>query len=122
MTDNRLDSASQCVRVLGELLEPGELARLTVDLSVPETISFTAQLTRGDQLELTLYSESDDPLDAARTAFNWLQDYLAENGETRGQARPACPAGHAHPAICQEQDGGLYLVCPADPGTVRRIL
>lgn len=52
-------------------------------------------------------------MDAALTAFNWMQDHLAENGQTRAQARPTCPAGHAHPAICQNRRGFLYLVCPA---------
>ncbi len=123
MTDNRLELAGQCVRILRELLEPGELLRLTIGLAEPDTIALQAQLATGDELAIDLYVASPpDVLDMARSTFNWLQDYLAENGDTRAQARPACPAGHAHPAICQIHGDGLYLVCPGDLKTMRRIL
>lgn len=123
MTDNRLELASQCIRVLRELLQPGELAHLSIGLTEPDTISLHAQLASADELALNLYVASPpDVLDMARSTFDWMQDYLAENGDTRTQARPACPAGHAHPAICQIHGDGLYLVCPGDLKTMRRIL
>jgi hypothetical protein len=123
MTDKRLELAGQCVRVLRELLEPRELARLSIGLTEADAISLQAQLTDGEELAIDLYVASPpDVLDMARSTFDWVQDYLAENGDTRAQARPACPAGHAHPAICQIHDNGLYLVCPSDLRTMRRLL
>lgn len=123
MNDPRLSMAANCVRVLEALMQPSELARIGIGLSDPESILLTILLPPRDEIVIELYMESsDDPLDAAVTVFDYMQEHLAENGPTRGEARPACRPGHAHPSSCRRQEDSVVLICPRDMGVLRRIV
>jgi hypothetical protein len=123
MTEERLPIAAACLLALAELLHAGEAPRIEINLSVPETMSLTIDLHPRDEIVFELLLEaSDSPLDAVVTAFDYVQDYLAENGLTRGEARPACRSGHAHPAICQRWDDAVVIVCPSDLEVIRWIV
>jgi hypothetical protein len=123
MNDERLAVAGACLRALTELIQPAEVSRIEIDLSNPETISVTIELHPRDEIAFELFMESSDyPLDAVVTAFNYVQDYLAENGPTRAEARPTCRPGHAHPGICQRRDDAIVIVCPDDLEVIRRIV
>ena len=123
MNDQRIAIAGACLQALTELIHVGEAARIQFDLSDPETIVLTIELSPQGEVVFELLMESSDyPLDAVVTAFNYVQDYLAENGPTRAEARPACRPGHAHPAICQRRDDAVVIVCPGDLEVIRRIM
>jgi hypothetical protein len=123
MNDTRLSMVANCVRVLEELIQPGELARIEIGLSDPEAIVLTILLPPRDEFAIELYMESsDNPLDAAVTVFDYVQEHLAEEGPARGEARPACRPGHAHPASCRRQEDAVVLVCPRDSGVLRTIV
>jgi hypothetical protein len=121
--DERLLIVANCFIAMRELVHPGEVSRVEVDLSDPEAIRLAIILGQHDELAIELFMESSDyPLEAAVTVFDHLQDHLVENGATRGEARPACRPGHAHPASCQRRDDNLLLVCPDDQGVIRKLI
>jgi hypothetical protein len=123
MNENRLFVVGACLLALAELIHASEVPRIQIDLSDPETISLAIELQPRDEIVFELFMEASDyPLDAVVTAFNYVQDYLAENGPTRAEARPACRPGHAHPAICQRRDDAVVIVCPDDLDVIRRIV
>jgi hypothetical protein len=98
------------------------IASCTLAVNDPESIVFSVGLREPDEIIVELFMESSDyPLDAAVTVFDRVQDYLAENGPTRGEARPQCRPGHAHPAMCERKEASLVLVCPADLSVLRRL-
>lgn len=121
--DVRLTVSAASLRVLGELFELGELRAVSFDLAEPDTIGVTVGLPGIDERFLELYAESGDhPLDMVLPVFDQMQRFLAEeNGPTWGQARPRCRDGHVHPASCQRIDDGLYLVCPTDWKSFKRL-
>lgn len=122
MTDIRLVMIAGCLHALNELVYTGEVMTISADLSDPESIVFSIGLREPDEIVVELFMESSDyPLDAAVTIFDRVQDYLAENGPTRAEARPQCRPGHAHPALCERRDSSLVLVCPDDLSLLRRI-
>lgn len=123
MDEDRLFVAGACLLALTELIHAGEVSRIEISLSDPEIIVLTIQLFSRDEIVFELFLDASDyPLDAVVTAFNYVQDYLAENGPTRAKARPACRPGHAHPAICQRRDETVVIVCPRDVEVIRRIV
>jgi hypothetical protein len=123
MNEERLPIAAACLLALTELLHTGEVPRIEINLSDPETISLTIDLHPRDEIVFELLlGASDYPLDAVVTAFDYVQDYLAENGPSRAEARPTCRPGHAHPAMCQRRDDAVVIVCPRDLEVVRRIV
>src|ERR1700712_2618825 len=123
MNEDRLFVVGACLLALAELIRPGEVPRIEIGLSDPETISLTIELQPRDEIVFELFMEASDyPLDAVVTAFNYVQDYLAENGPTRAEARPACRPGHAPPAICQRRYDAVMIVCPGDLEVIRRIV
>lgn len=123
MNDERLAAAGACLLALAELIRPGEVPRIEIGLIDPDTILVTIELHPRDEIVFELFLDaSDHPLDAVVTAFNYVQDYLAENGPMRAEARPVCRPGHAHPAICQRRDDAVVIVCPDDSGVIRRIV
>jgi hypothetical protein len=123
MNESRLSIVGACLLAMVELLGAGEAPRIEIILNDPEAISLTIELHPRDEIVFELPLEaSDHPLDAVVTAFDYVQDYLAENGPTRAEARPACRPGHAHPAICQRRDDAVVIVCPDDLEVVRRIV
>ncbi|MDQ2956316.1 MAG: hypothetical protein M3Y42_05060 [Actinomycetota bacterium] len=122
MTDIRLVMVASCVQALNELVNTGEVTALSADLSDPESIVFTVGLREPDEIIVELFMESSDyPLDVAVTVFDRVQDYLAENGPTRAEARPRCRPGHAHPAMFHRRESSLVLVCPEDLTILRLV-
>jgi hypothetical protein len=122
MSDLRLLMIASCMLAVNELINAGEVTTITADLSDSESIVFTIALSVPDEIIVEIFMESSDyPLDAAVTVFDRVQDYLAENGPTRAEARPQCRPGHAHPAMCQRRDSSLVLVCPADLSVLRQL-
>jgi len=121
--DVRMRVAAACVRVLGELFEPGELRAVSFDLADPETIGVTVGLPGIDERFIELFVESaDHPLDMVLPVFDQMQQFLAEeNGSTWGQARPRCRDGHVHPASCHRIDDALFLACPVDRESFKRL-
>lgn len=120
---DRLTVAAHCLLALRELTRGTELSRVEFTLSDPETLVVTIALQPRDEFVIELYMESSDyPLDGAVTVFDHVQDHLAEERSTWGEARPACRPGHAHPASCRHRGDHLVLICPHDLGVIKRLV
>ena len=56
------------------------------------------------------------PVELARE----IQDWLPEQSEAWGEARPPCP-GHPHPLEADLLEGEAWWVCPGDERPVARV-
>lgn len=107
---------------ISPLLSIDELAGVTWE-DDDGRLAINLELAAGPRITVNVGLESSGAslANVVMTAFDLLQQELAETTPFRSQARPACRPGHAHPATCEELDNVVALVCPQDHQVLRPI-
>lgn len=122
----------------GHTVAPASLERLAYALigispmlSVDEIASITwpvepamlamVELTSGPIITVNvgLETSGSNLANVVMTAFDLMQQELAETEGYWGRALPPCRPDHAHPATCAELGNAVALVCPEDQQVLR---
>jgi hypothetical protein len=101
--------------VMRLVLKPGEVSELSLVSPGSGTAPNIRLQLPGTEFRLELWTGDGEP-GMALHLFSELQDFVADQDFAWGEARPPCPAGHAHPAKLVVQGRDLELVCPDDAG------
>jgi hypothetical protein len=121
MTETALTIATYGLMGIIPLLTDDELQTVVLELDSRRVVIELTLIPRASYTVVFDREVEADRYDAVVHAFDWVQDYLAENWVSRAEARPRCLPGHLHPAMCRRQADTVVLICPKSFDIVLRI-
>jgi hypothetical protein len=119
-TDTSLERLAYALLGISPLLSLEEIARLSWQTE-PAMLAITIELSSGPAITINvgLEASGSNLAHVVMTAFDLMQQELAETEGYWGRALPPCRPDHAHPATCAELDNAVALVCPEDQQVLR---
>ena len=119
-TDTSLERLAYALLGISPLLSLEEIANISWQTEAA-MLSVTVELASGSELTVNvgLEASGSNLAHVVMTAFDLMQQELAETEGYWGRALPPCRPDHAHPATCDKLNDSVALVCPEDQQVLR---